>query len=301
MRPTATVLKSHTTLPAAPLLAKVGIKRRWQGCRPLRPRPITNDPAEVEYFIHDSHPAQRQYSAAHLLGGHAGADCPQHTRIPLRALAGPRTESVCLSIWSDSGALHHAAWLDDPKSCRPHRAHFCFHVPACWMVTPNRQHALPVRLWTKHRGPPGAFQISVSVFCERLCGGLAAHRSQRRFTPSFHRRKRGDCWRAGRLLRLLPARLYHHGHLPDFLLLDRPSARRAGAGLLVPDPVSDGLSGAGHRIRHKRRRGLVGARGRLCHRCDSGARTPPIPQTNGNPLENPLMGTTSNLSSICMD
>src|SRR5579883_1199712 len=143
--------------------------------------------------------------------------------------------------------------------------------------------------------------ISVSVFCERLCGGLAAHRSQRRFTPSFHRRKRGDCWRAGRLLRLLPARLYHHDHLPDFLLLDRPSARRAGAGLLVPDPVSDGLSGAGHRIRHKRRRGLVGARGRLCHRCDSGARSPPIPQTNGNPLENALMGTTSNLSSICMD
>src|SRR5579885_3034130 len=47
-------------------------------------------------------------------------------------------------------ARYTTPWLDDPKSCRPHRAHFCFHVPACWMVTPNRQHALPVRLWTKH-------------------------------------------------------------------------------------------------------------------------------------------------------
>src|SRR5579875_2488603 len=150
MRPTATVCKSHTTLPAALLLAKVRIKRRWQGCRPLRSRPVTHDPAEVEYFIHDSHPAQRQYSAAHLLGGHAGADCPQHTRIPLRALAGPRTESVCLSIWSDSGALPPPPWVDCSQSLRPHPSPFWFHVPAFLIVTPYRQHALPVRLWTKH-------------------------------------------------------------------------------------------------------------------------------------------------------
>src|SRR6056297_223898 len=160
------------------------------------------------------------------------------------------------------------------------------HVPALWLVPPDRQYVVPLHLRQQRRGLHGPHPLRDLLPAVRPRGGGLADRIR----PGLHHPHGGRFRRHRRRHGCLhPAVSEGAGAHADRVRLLHHHHRRTGhvhAGLLVPDPAHQRLQH--HRLAGRGRR-LLGARGRLRRRR---AARPGVPRPPpGGPPSEPRLAT----------